>query len=362
MKSREVLRNTMGAFSDGAILFPLLVLLSQTQGFSTGKALFTTGVMYLIAAWVFRVPMSVQPLKSIAVASIAVGASFTEIRLSGLLLGLVCIGMAFLDVNRIARKIPEAIIHQLQAALGVLLILQGAHAGFGYETLALTALMVLLPEFKGVPILGLVATGGLLFALFQTQATSPLQVGVSESLIRPGLILTLLIPQLVLTSANSVLATRNVCERYFGAERSARVTIRRLLFSIGLGNSAVALFGGMPFCHGSGGITAHVRGGSTHAGSTALMGGVLVLLSALYFFRGSQSVVYPPLLISSLLMASGFFHLKLAAPTFKARYGWVKLGVALLLTIATRNLLWALGAAVVFEVLSTRLMTKEVQA
>jgi len=242
----------MVEFSYGSILFPLLVLLSQTQGFSTGKALFTTGVMYLIAAWVFRVPISVQPLKSIAVASIAVGASFTEIRLSGLLLGLVCIGVAFLDVNRIARKIPESIIHQLQAALGVLLILQGFQSGFGYEVLVLTALMIFLPEIRGVPVLGLLATGGLVFALFDANGESAPLSDVSEPLIRPGLILTLLIPQLVLTSANSILATRNVCERYFGADRSYRVTIRRLLFSIGLGNIAVAVFGGMPFCHGSG--------------------------------------------------------------------------------------------------------------
>jgi len=91
------------------------------------------------------------------------------------------------------------------------------------------------------------------------------------------------------------------------------------------------------------------------------MGGVLVSLSVVYFFLGSQSVVYPPILISSLLMAAGFFHLKLAAPTFKARFGWVKLGVAMSLTLLTHNLLWALGAAILIEVLSTRMMMKEVR-
>lgn len=362
MKRPEVFRNMMGAFSDAAVLFPLLILLSQTAGFSSTTALLTTGLAYIVAAWIFRVPMSVQPLKSIAIASLAVGATFTEVRVSALLLGLVCVAVSFLDVDRISRKVPESIIHQLQVGLGVLLVLQGFHHGFGFGVLALAALMVLLPEVRGVPLLGFIATGGFLYAVFQPGLASDSLSNLSYSAVRPGLILMLLIPQLVLTSANSVLATRNVCRRYFGEERASRVTLRKLLLLIGLGNIAVSAVGGMPFCHGSGGVTAHFRGGSNRAWSTALMGVVLVGLAAVQFFYGGAVIIYPPFLIASLLVATGFFHLKLAAPTVYARFGWMKLGSAAILTLVTRNLIWVLVLAVLLEVMSTRFAGKEVEA
>jgi hypothetical protein len=102
MNARQTFGNILGAFSDGAILFPLLVLFERSQGFSMGKALLSTGILYLVSAAYFRVPMSVQPLKSIAVASVTVGATFAEIRLCAFLLGVACLVGSFFDVNRLA--------------------------------------------------------------------------------------------------------------------------------------------------------------------------------------------------------------------------------------------------------------------
>lgn len=366
MKTSSGLRNVLGAFSDGAVLFPLLALLTLKAGFSGGIILFSTGIAYIVAALLFRVPMAVQPLKSIAVAAITVGASFSEVRLSGMLLGAFCLFMCLFDVDRIAKKVPEAMIHGLQAGLGVLLVLQGLKAG-GDFTLMVSSLggilallgavlMLIWPEVAGIPVLGLVATIGLGIAVFFPASTGASIVSTDNEVVRPMLIVGLLLPQIVLTSANSVLATRNVCERYF-KDQVRHVTIRRLLYSIGFGNLLTGLIGGMPFCHGSGGVTAHVRGGSTKAWSTAFMGLLLLILSWVQFQNPSSSIIYPPLLVATLLIATGVFHLKLAAPTAQTNFGKVKVVAALSLTLLTRNLLWVLGAAVLFEVLGARLNT-----
>jgi len=361
MKNTAILRNILGAFSDGAVLFPLLALLSLKAGFSGSIVLFATGIVYLVSSTVFRVPMAVQPLKSIAVAAITVGATFQEVRLSGFFLGVFCIVLCIFKVDRLAKRVPAAIIHQLQVGLGVLLIFQGAKA-FGDWTLFVssvsgicvlgaTLFMVLFPEVRGLPVLGLVATLGLIAAVFTGDQSHPIAQTFNENgLIRPQLIAGLLIPQIALTLSNSVLATRDVCNRYFG-ESASRVSIRPLLYSIGLGNVLVSLVGGMPFCHGSGGVTAHVRGGSTQAWSTGLMGLILLVLSLIQFRHHSHALIYPPFLVAILLIATGVFHLKLAAPTAVSVTGWIKLTAAFFITVLTRNLLWVLGAAILAETL-----------
>jgi len=371
MKTSSGLRNILGAFSDGAVLFPLLALLTLKAGFSGGIILLSTGIAYVVAALLFRVPMAVQPLKSIAVAAITVGASFSEVRLGGMLLGAFCLFMCLFDVDRIAKKVSEAMIHGLQAGLGVLLVLQGLKAG-GDFTLMVSSLggilallgavfMLIWPEVAGIPVLGLVATIGLGIAVFFPGASVGANlVSTDNEVVRPMLVLGLLLPQIVLTSANSVLATRNVCERYFG-EQARYVTIRRLLYSIGFGNLLTGMIGGMPFCHGSGGVTAHVRGGSTKAWSTAFMGFFLLVLSWVQFHNPSSSIVYPPLLVATLLIATGVFHLKLAAPTAQTNFGKAKIAVALALTLLTRNLLWVLGAAVLLEIIGAGLSSMGLQ-
>lgn len=359
MRPSAITRNILGAFSDGAVLFPLVALLSSKAGVSGGMALFGAGVAYLASAFLFRVPMSVQPLKSIAVAAITVGASFQEVRVSGALLGIFCIGLCFFNVDRLAKRVPATVIHQLQVGLGVLLVFQGAKA-FGDWTmlvgsfagvcvLGAIAFMVLFPEVGGLPVLGLVATFGLVAAVFNADSSQSVERSLGDgALIRPYLVAGLLVPQMALTLANSVLSTRDVCSRYFGAGAS-RVSIRRLLYSIGLGNVLVALIGGMPFCHGSGGVTAHVKGGSTQPWSTGLMGVFLLAASAIQFRSHSQVLTYPPFLVAILLITTGIFHLKLAAPTAANMPGRIKLAAALLITIFTRNLLWVLGVAILLE-------------
>lgn len=349
------LNNVLGAFADGATLFPLMALLTLQSGFNGAILLLTTGLAYLICSIFFRIPMPVQPLKSIAIAAITVGATFLEIRLSGFILGLFCIFLMFLNVDALARKVPVALIHQLQLGLGILLIFQGIKSKFDILVFLVAGGMFFSPSIVGIPLLGLLATVGLLMAVFHIQSPKdsldqlPLSHALSQDLkLRAGMIVSLLLPQIPLTLTNSVLATQNIAQRTFGV-RAEKVTIRNLLGSIGFGNVVVALFGGMPFCHGSGGMTAHVRGGSTQAWSTALMGIVLMILSGIQFLKGNAVLIFPERLVSILLVCTGLFHLQLAKPTAAMTSGKIKLIVAAALTILTRNLLVVLVGAIFLE-------------
>ncbi len=314
-------KNALGSFADCAILFPLIAALAFQSGYSSSILFLTAGLAYLVSGFVFRVPMSVQPLKSIVIAGLAVGASSLEIRMSAGILGLICLALALFDVNKIAKKIPKSLVHGVQLGLGVLLIVQGWKYGITW----------LNPDspYAVAPVLSL------------ARSASPLSWGLD----RFPLLITLVLPQLALTLANSVLGTQSASQEYFG-EQATRVTVKRLLQSIGLGNLISAFVGGLPFCHGSGGVTAHFRGGSTHWISNVIVGTSLVALGTVAWWKGSFVVDLPFWLMAGLLMMTGLFHIHLAQDTWRKPFGKLKLVSLAFMTLVSQNLLWvlALGA------------------
>ena len=79
--------------------------------------------------------------------------------------------------------------------------------------------------------------------------------------------------------------------------------------SAGIGNVASALLGGMPMCHGAGGLTAHVRLGARTAGMNLLLGGAL--LAAGLFFAPQVPVLLgllPVWVLAGFLAYAGLRH------------------------------------------------------
>lgn len=326
--------NFLGGFADAAVLLPMIVLLSEQAGFSSSRLLMSAGLLYIASAYFFKIPMAVQPLKSISISAIALGASDGEIRIAAFCLGVFCMALTFFDIEFWAKRVPIAIVHQIQVGLGVLLVTQGLKASTNWGVILVALIIFVFPVIKDIPVMGLVAMLGFIGAGFaQTQAVAETVFDV----VRPSLIVALLLPQLALTLSNSVLGTRNACETYFG-RRAAQVTLKNLLLSIGLGNIVSAWVGGLPFCHGSGGVTSHVKSGATKAWSTILFGLVLMALSEFV-------LVYPKMLIALLLMTTGLFHMQLGFATAK-----IKLVMAAGITVLTGNLLWVLCVAILGEI------------
>lgn len=309
-----------GAFADGAILFPLLVALAWQSGASAAVMFATTGLAYLVTGWLFRLPIPVQPLKALAITAIAVGASLAEIRLAAVACAIVFLLIALANVNRLAQRVPPVLVHGIQSGLGVILVLKALDL-VGLDPLPLAgvtasvAAILLLTRISGRPILGWVAVASLLWGLWQSMPASAVSAVTGE--VRPWVLAMLVLPQIALTLTNSVLGTERTARAYFG-DAAKRVTPRRLLTSMGLGNLAVAAVGGLPFCHGSGGVTAHVRGGSRSEWSNAIMGTALLALALLLYFGGGGLPAYPATLQAVLLAVVGLFHLQLATPSWQS--------------------------------------------
>jgi MFS superfamily sulfate permease-like transporter len=114
--------------------------------------------------------------------------------------------------------------------------------------------------------------------------------------------LLLALPQIALSLGNSVLATRQVVADFF-PEREP-LTVQRIGTTYGLMNLVAAPLGGLPVCHGSGGIVGHYLFGARTGGSAIIYGSAL--LFAGFFLVGDpgafQRLVPGPILGALLLV------------------------------------------------------------
>ncbi|MGB9890555.1 MAG: putative sulfate/molybdate transporter, partial [Anaerolineae bacterium] len=154
--------------------------------------------------------------------------------------------------------------------------------------------------------------------------------------------------QIPLTLGNAVFATVDTARAYFGA-RAERVTPRHLLMTMGVSQLIAALFGGLPVCHGSGGLTAHYRLGARTGRAPILMG---VLCLALALFVDGNALPFLALIpypvLGALLAFVGVQHARLV----RDLRGWEEVGVALVTAgvgFATGNLALGFGGGILLE-------------
>jgi SulP family sulfate permease len=121
----------------------------------------------------------------------------------------------------------------------------------------------------------------------------------------------LVLPQLPLTFANSCLATEDAARTYFGAA-SGRVTAGRLALSLGIANLLAGSMGGMPICHGAGGMTAHRSFGARTGGAPIFIGAVLLTLAiAIGASLAAALAGFPLPILAGLLIVAGLLHIAL---------------------------------------------------
>ena len=333
-----------GAFGDLGLLIPVVAALVIKNGFDGTSVLLVFGAAYILSALYYRLPMPVQPLKAMAAIIIAQGLGVEVVSAAGLLMAAVLLTLAATGaIGPLSRLFTRPVVRGIQVAVGLLLIktavdmatsgqvLRGhddVYLSFGADVpvsllLALgTAAVVTLSVWKrglpaGLIVLALGVVAGLAFG--SAGMLSGLSVGPQmPSLALPGAgafataLVVLVIPQVPLTVGNAVVACADTAHGYFG-EGASRVTHRSLLTTMGLANVFAGAVGGMPVCHGSGGLTAHYRFGARTAAAGLIIGSALVAL-ALTFGSGAVDLfgLIPYPVLGVMLGVVGVQHALLA--------------------------------------------------
>jgi sulfate permease, SulP family len=333
-------RELAGAVADLGVLVPIGVTLVVANGLSATSVLLPAGLLYVVAALVYRLPVPVQPLKAFGAIAIAKGLGSDEIAAGALLMGAIFVVLGrtgLLDLA--ARAFPRAIVRGVQLTVGLLFLkiawelLRDPPAAFAAYALApawalpLGAAVVVLAFLlrRHAVTLALVGLGlvAVLFLAWDEIALGPSQVALPAlDLATLGTAFTVLVlPQVPLSFANSCLATADAARAYFG-DRAAGIRPGRLATTFGSADLLAGAIGGMPVCHGAGGLTAHYSFGARTGGAPFAMGVALLGLAAgAGAGLGGLLAAFPLPILAGLLATAGLLHIGLLRDLAGAR-GW----------------------------------------
>ncbi len=367
-----------GSFGDLGTFLPLAVLLAINCEMDLGIIFVLAGLMNILTGLVFNQPIAVQPMKAIAAVAIAEGLTRGEVAAAGIIMGVLMLAVSFSGAAAwIGRSIPKAIVRGIQLGVGLKLVMKALDWIFGvrlsldgidiadglpllgYDSI-LVAFMVLglllIPGSRrsGGLVIVFLAGFGLLFLIdhgvYEALTVSWPQFGITsptgpewvQGFTRGA------VPQAPLTMLNSVIAVCALSGDYFPGQG---VSPRRMAMSVGLLNLLIAPFGGMPMCHGAGGLAAQYRFGARTGGSIVMLGFIkisagLVLGVALLNILDQ----YPRSILAVMLLFAGIGLAIVARDTMKGTGLVVVLSTALPIIMFNTAIGFAVGvvAALVF--------------
>ncbi|HSJ49778.1 MAG TPA: putative sulfate/molybdate transporter [Actinomycetota bacterium] len=332
---RTLVGDASGAVADLGVLVPLAAALILVNGLDAAAVFVGAGLLAVASGLAFRIPFPVQPLKALTAVAVARELAPDVIHAAGLELAAFLLLLSIGHVaDLVARLFVKPVVRALQLGVGTLLIVAA-----GRLVIDPPSVFVGTPESPWPMVLAAVAFAGVALAARRRRYGGALLLfaaGVSVTLVvaSPALgtpelrlpalglppagafaaaFFLLVVPQLPLTFGNAVVAVNDLAHEYFGAAAD-RVTPSRVCLSAGAGNVAAALLGGMPMCHGAGGLTAHVRLGARMARMNLVLGGAFLVLG-LVFAAHIPAVLglVPVWVLSAFLAYAGFRHAWLVA-------------------------------------------------
>ncbi len=319
-----------GAFGDIGTDLPLIIGMLLASGADAASVLCMFGLMQLMTASYYGIPMPVQPLKAVALIVITQNTAPGVIFGGGLAIGLVMLLLSVSGlINWLGRVIPKPVIRGIQFGLG----LQLAGTALRDYVPALGPPGYLLAIAVFVPAIALIGNRrypaalfmiamGLVYAFIFEQGTSQLLAGASFAFPLPQLpvpaevwtgFLILALPQIPLSLGNSIYASAQIAGDYFPEKK---ITVRKISMTYALVNLINPFFGGFPVCHGSGGMAGHYTFGGRTGGSVFIYG--LLFLAMGLFFSGNfeeVALLFPKPVLGVILLFEGLALLRLGKDT-----------------------------------------------
>jgi len=305
----QALAEISGSLGDFGTILPLTFGMILATGVPAGPVLLLLGLWHLFAGVVYKTPIPVEPMKAIAVLVIAGQADSRTMAAAGLILGLLFLSLGATGwVSAIVERIPEPVTRGIQLGLALLLVRSGLQYAIPDPYLAVLGVAIILfftlahrfsrlPDLSAIAVLvtgaclGIVLHGLPAWGLpFSFGLTIP---GTGDWAVAAG---SLVVPQVILTLTNSIAATVLIAGDLFKSE----ISPRRVSTSIGIMNLVSAPLGGIPVCHGAGGVAALYRYGASTSVANFIAGTVLIVIA---IFSADHGIVtlFPVGLLGSLL-------------------------------------------------------------
>lgn len=306
---RFTVEEFVGALGDSFTVIPIIAGMALISEINLAYVLLFLGIFQIASGLYYRLPMPIEPMKALGALVIAGSLSYMEAVASGMILGLILLGLGFFNLlKRLEDRIPESLIRGVQLGLGLILIKISFQFALKDPILAtVSGLIVTLFLFIKVsdlsPVIILLiglGYGAWIHGLPHLELiTYPEIVVPSGKDFLRGCYLGVL-PQLALTIPNAIFATRLLFKDLLDKE----VNSNRLAQSIGFMCLIASPLGGFPTCHGSGGLAGQYRFGARTGGSNIILGTIYLLIAM--FSGGSNPLsIFPLGALFGLLFFTG---------------------------------------------------------
>jgi len=321
IKSYEFnLRELAGSMGDFGTLFPLAIGYIAVCGLNPAGFLIMMGLANIFTGLIYRLPMPIEPMKVLAVVAIAQHWTPSMIYASGFAMGIVWLLLALTGIiSWISRVTPNSVVRGIQITLGVLLVVEAFKMiSNGWLLGAIAVLIVLIfrqnryaPAALVLMVLGLI----IMFFKGQFDQVSPPSFRlptfttfsldeVWQSLVLAGF------AQIPLTITNAVIATAALIKTYWPDKP---VSEKQLSWNQGIMNVILPFFGGMPICHGAGGLAGQYYFGA-RTGGTNIIEGLIEICLGLFLASSIAGLfaLFPTAIIGAMMFLVGIELTKFA--------------------------------------------------
>ena len=263
--------------------------------------------------------MPVQPLKAVALIVITQNIPSEVIWGGGLAIGIIMLILTLTGlIVWLNKVIPKTVIRGIQLGLGLQLCLLALKdyipsdktSGLIFALIAFIIGLILIGNRKYPPAILIMLSGLIYMFLFHFNVLADIRFSaptftipqLSYQNILSGLVL-LGIPQIPLSLGNSIFATNQIAQDLFPEKK---VTVRKIGLTYSLMNIISPFLGGIPVCHGSGGIAGHYTFGGRTGGST-LIYGLFYLILGIFFSGNSVEtlMIFPKPMLGVILLFEG---------------------------------------------------------
>ncbi len=315
------LQELAGAFGDLGTLIPFVIGYITINRMDPVGVLVAFGLFKIFVGLYFKTPVPIQPMKAIGTAAITHPGSIMPgaIWASGLFSGVFWLIMGLSGaVSWVAKITSRPIVQGLVLSLGLGFILAGVKMTEGDLLLAAiaVALTFFLLSFERVPAMLVLLAFGVATAIYR-EPTLVSELGrVSFHVRLPEFALTKIawgdiatgvlvlgLPQVALTLGNAIITTVEENNTWFP---DRPLTVKTVAVDHGVMNLVGTSLGGVPMCHGAGGMAGHVRFGARTGGALVILGS-LVLFTGLFLGDSVATIFkcFPQALLGVILLFGG---------------------------------------------------------
>ena len=277
------LKELAGSMGDLGTLLPLAIGYIFVCGLNPAGIFIMMGLANIIFGLVYRIPMPLQPMKVIAVVAIAQRWSPSMVYASGFAMGVIWLFFTATGVmNRVAKIVPHSIVRGVQVTVGVLLAtraLRMLSTGWLLGIVSIVIALLLLrnryaPSAVALAVLGVAIMlirkqlQGIAFLSFNVPAPTTFRFNdIWQTLLLAGF------AQIPLTATNAVISASSLIRTYWPDKP---VKEKWLSLNMGILNLIVPFFGGMPMCHGAGGLAGQHYFGARTGGAKIIEGAIQI--------------------------------------------------------------------------------------